>query len=180
MKKFELNKIIRETFKKIQEVKISDPQLSNQIKEFAKLSEEIDKASNELKKLERQYKELETIIRPVLEELKETQDRALEVDNILVTIKKAGFERTSSAYKEAFEWLLERVNGKMKTIAMEAIEATKKTSYIASSIGVQKINEINNSIINKLKKYWGNLTNKIKTGNKQIENIIDEFHRKLE
>lgn len=128
-------------YRNLREAKVEDPELVKQIKQYAELSDSIDKAKSELKKLESKYKELEDVIRPLLEELEETQDRALEVEDILVTIKKRGFERTSIAYKEALEWVRDRINPAMKKIVDDSLEATKKTSYIASQIGVQKLKE---------------------------------------
>jgi chromosome segregation ATPase len=163
----------------LNEAVIEDKDLQSQIKEFATLSDQIDSISSELKKLENRYKELEGAIRPVLEQLDETQDKALEIENILVTIKKSGYDRTSYAYKEAFEWLKDRVNPTMKKIVEEAIEKTKKTSRIPSVIGVQKKNISENQIIDALKKYWDSFIGKLKTYNNKLDNAIDDIKSKL-
>jgi len=163
----------------LNEAVIEDKDLQSQIKEFATLSDQIDSISSELKKLENRYKELEGAIRPVLEQLDETQDKALEIENILITIKKAGYERTSYAYKEAFEWLKDRVNPTMKKIVEEAVEKTKKTARIPSVIGVQKKNISENKIIDALKKYWDSFIGKLKTYNNNLDNAIDDIKSKL-
>ena len=177
MKKSELRQIIKEEYSiflknELNELKIEDPKLQEQIKKFANLSNEIDKLSNNLKQLNKEYKSIEDVIRPILEELDETKDRALEVENILVTIKKKGFDRTSVAYKEAFVYLYERVNPAMKKIADEALKVTEKTSRVASTIAVQK-NESVSSIIKKLlssiKSFIKNSFNKIKGLNDNLK-----------
>jgi chromosome segregation ATPase len=170
-----IRQIIIET---IEEIKIEDPNLESKIKEFANLSDQIDSISNELKKLKSQYSSLENILTPLLEELDDTQDKALEIEGILVTIKKRGFERTSYAYKEAFEWLVERVNPTMKKIVEEALEKTKKTSKIATAIGVQKIIP-ENKIIDSIKKYWNLFLNRIKLYNNQLGGYIDDIKKNI-
>jgi chromosome segregation ATPase len=163
----------------LNEAVIEDKDLQSQIKEFATLSDQIDSISNELKKLENRYKELEGVIRPVLEQLDETQDKALEIEDILVTIKKVGYDRTSYAYKEAFEWLKDRVNPTMKKIVEEAVERTKKTARIPSAIGVQKKNISENKIIDALKKYWDSFIGKLKMYNNKLDSAIDDIKSKL-
>jgi chromosome segregation ATPase len=170
-----IRQIIIET---IEEIKIEDSNLESKIKEFANLSDQIDSISNELKKLKSQYSSLENILTPLLEELDDTQDKALEIEGILVTIKKRGFERTSYAYKEAFEWLVERVNPTMKKIVEEALEKTKKTSKIATAIGVQKIIP-ENKIIDSIKKYWNLFLNRIKLYNNQLGGYIDDIKKNI-
>ena len=158
-------------------MKITDPQLQEQIKEFARLSDEIDVVKNKLKELETQYGSIEDIIRPVLEQLDETEDRALEVGNILITIKKKGYERTSYAYKEAFEWLKKRVNPIMRKLVEEVLEQTKKIAKISSSIGVQKLEE--NKILDAIKSFFSNWASKLSNYNKQLDSNIDEFKSRI-
>jgi chromosome segregation ATPase len=165
-------------YRNLREAKVEDPELVKQIKQYAELSDSIDKAKSELKKLESKYKELEDVIRPLLEELEETQDRALEVEDILVTIKKRGFERTSIAYKEALEWVRDRINPAMKKIVDDSLEATKKTSYIASQIGVQKLKEAVNS--SKLKEYFTKLARVFSFRNNKLSQDIDALKTKVQ
>jgi septal ring factor EnvC (AmiA/AmiB activator) len=157
----------------LKETKVTDPKLIEEIKEFAELSDQIDVISGNLKKLQNRYKEIESNLRPVLEELKETKNRTLEVENIIVTIKREGYTRESASYKEAYEWLKNKVNRQLKKLVEEALEATKKTSKVASSIGVQKLDE--NRILNALKKFWNRITQNIKTHNKNLTNAIRDF-----
>jgi chromosome segregation ATPase len=172
---------LTDIYNNIQEVKVDDPELTAQIKEFAELSDEIDQLTARLKLLEKKYKGLEEVIRPVLDELDETKDKALEVENILVTIKRKGYERTSFAYKEALEWVRERINPAMRKIVDDSIEATAKTSRIASQIGVQKIEEqsVLDKIVNTLKGYWSKITQKLSAANNRLSRDIDALKAKI-
>lgn len=162
----------------IREVKVEDPELAAQIKEYAELSDSIDRIKSELKKLEVKYKGLEEVIRPLLEELEETQDKALEVEDILVTIKRKGYERTSIAYKEALEWVRDRINPAMRKIVDDSLEATKKPTYIASQIGVQKLKEEKNS--SKLKMYFDKLAKVFSFRNNKLSQDINVLKTKLQ
>ena len=164
--------------KMIREVKVEDPELAAQIKEYAELSDSIDRIKSELKKLEVKYKGLEEVIRPLLEELEETQDKALEVEDILVTIKRKGYERTSIAYKEALEWVRDRINPAMRKIVDDSLEATKKPTYIASQIGVQKLKEEKNS--SKLKMYFNKLAKVFSFRNNKLSQDINVLKTKLQ
>ena len=172
---------LTDIYNNIQEVKVEDPELTAQIKEFAELSDEINQLSARLKMLEKKYKGLEEVIRPVLDELDETKDKALEVENILVTIKRKGYERTSFAYKEALEWVRERINPTMRKIVDDSIEATAKTARIASQIGVQKIEEqsVLDKIVNTLKGYWSKITQKLSAANNSLSRDIDALKAKI-
>lgn len=172
---------LTDIYKNIQEVKVDDPELTAQIKEFAELSDEIDQLTARLKLLEKKYKGLEEVIRPVLDELDETKDKALEVENILVTIKRKGYERTSYAYKEALDWVKERINPAMRKIVDDSIEATAKTSRIASTIGVQKIEEqsVLDKVVNTLKGYWSKITRRLSAANNSLSRDIDALKAKV-
>lgn len=165
----------------IKEVKVEDPELTAQIKEFAELSDEIDRVSARLKLLQTKYKNIEEIIRPVLEELDETKDKALEVENILVTIKRKGYDRTSYRYKEALDWVRERINPAMRKIVDDSLKATENTATIASQIGVQKIEEqsILDRIVNTLKGYWTKITQKLSAANNKLSRDIDALKAKV-
>ena len=172
---------LTDIYNNIQEVKVEDPELTAQIKEFAELSDEIDRVSARLKMLEKKYKVLEEVIRPVLDELDETKDKALEVENILVTIKRKGYDRTSFAYKEALEWVKKRINPAMRKLVDDSLEATAKTATIASQIGVQKIEEqsVLDKIVNTLKGYWSKITQKLSAANNSLSRDIDALKAKI-
>jgi len=169
---------LTEIYNSITEKKVEDPELAAQIKEYAEISDSLDRAKAELKKLESKYKELEGVIRPLLEELQETQDKALEVEDILVTIKRKGYERTSYAYKEALDWVKDRINPAMRKIVDDSLEATKKPAYIASQIGVQKLKE--EKADSKLKMYFNKLAQVFSFRNNKLSQDIDTLKTKLQ
>jgi predicted nucleic acid-binding Zn-ribbon protein len=169
---------LTEIYNSITEKKVEDPELAAQIKEYAEISDSLDRAKAELKKLESKYKELEGVIRPLLEELQKTQDKALEVEDILVTIKRKGYERTSYAYKEALDWVKDRINPAMRKIVDDSLEATKKPAYIASQIGVQKLKE--EKADSKLKMYFNKLARVFSFRNNKLSQDIDALKTKLQ
>ena len=172
---------LTDIYSTIQEIQVEDPELIAQIKEFAELSDEVDRVSARLKLLQNKYKGLEEIIRPVLDELDETKDKALEVENILVTIKRKGYDRTSYAYKEALDWVKKRINPRMQKLVDDSLKATEKTATIASQIGVQKIEEqsVLDKIINTLKGYWSKITQKLSAANNSLSRDIDALKTKI-
>jgi hypothetical protein len=164
------------------EMKVDDPGLEEQIKNFAELSDQIDRLQVELKRYESQYRELEEILRPLLEQLQEADRKGLEIDGILVTIKRKGYQRESYAYKEAYEWLVQRVNPAMKALAQEALDTTKKVARIASSIGVQRLGEATmvSNIFNRLKELISGSVEKIQIQNKELQDSTSEFINKVQ
>lgn len=155
---------------------ITDPKMEEEIRKFAELSNEIDRLTAQLKSKKAAFGKIETNLRPVLSELEEANENALEIDGILVTIKTRGYERTSKAYKDAFVWLYERVNPAMKKIADEALEMTEKTTYIKSKLAVQKLEETNiiTSLFNKLKVFIKKTVSNLKRSNKDLSKAIKQ------
>lgn len=154
---------------RINEAKVTDPYLAQKIMEFADLSNQLDRLKGELKAKDIRYKEIESELLPILEELERTGDRTLEVYDIIITIKKIGTYRTDYKYKEAFEWLLERVNQAMKDIVLAAKEETKTITRIASSLGVQKKKLDEDDSYSNLER--------IETQNDLIDDYIEKFKR---
>jgi hypothetical protein len=148
MKKHQLKKLIKQVIKEsLQlEMQIEDPNLQQKINDFGDLSDKIDEMIAKLKEQETRFSELENEIRPLLEQLKETKEKALITDKYIVSIKRAGYVKETPKYKEAFNLALSKVNGAIKAILDEALEATKSKSTIATSIGVQKLKEGQDSI----------------------------------
>ena len=169
---------------RINEAIVEDPDLVEKIKKFAELSDKIDEITANLKGLKREYDDIEVHIRPILEELKKTKDSALQVENILITIKRAGGERENIKYKEAFELVYSKVNGKIKAIIDEAIEKSKTISKVASSISVQKLSE--NKLRKSLTSAIGRITSLLKPfisflskKNQEIDKTIADFKSKF-
>lgn len=161
------------------EMQVTDLELQQKIKEFARLSDKIDELKGELKDLQTRYDGIEEILRPVLDEMKETGDKTLQVEGIIVTVKRYGHERESVGYKDACNYLLERVNASMQKIAQECLDAHTKTVQIATSIGVQKTEGIFSMIgglVGKIKNLWFGFKNLLGFYNNQIDEAIAEFH----
>ena len=156
----------------INELTVEDPGLQEQIERFANLSEQINNISEQLNTLKNEYSSIEGALRPVLEEMEETEDISLIVENIIITIKRKGHDRTSIAYKEAFKWLRERVNPAMQRIVEEALKATEKTTRIVSKIGVQRVDE---GLLDKLKNFWDRVVSGIRNTNSQLKADVEEF-----
>jgi hypothetical protein len=169
---------------RINEAIVEDPDLAEKIKKFAELSDKIDEITGNLKSLKREYDDIEVHIRPILEQLKQTKDNALQVEKILITIKRAGYERENIKYKEAFDWLYSRVNTQMKAIIDESIEKNKTLTKVASSIGVQKLSE--NKLRKSLTSAVGRITSLLKPfisflskKNQEIDKTIADFKSKF-
>jgi hypothetical protein len=157
----------------INEIEITDD-VKIKIKQIAVLYERIETLSKELKNLQDNYKELAEVITPIIEELDDTKKEFVEVDDVIISLKRRGFSRTSRAYKEAFDWLESRVNGVMRALVNEAIQKTEKTAHIASALDIKrkKINEISEDQISKLKSYFTNMRNVFSKLNDEFEASI--------
>jgi len=169
---------------RINEAIVEDADLAEKIKRFAELSDKIDEVTADLKTLKKEYDDIEIHIRPILEQLSETKDKALQVENILITIKRKGYERENVSYKDAFNWLYNKVNAQMKAIIDEALQKNKTLTKIASSIGVQKLSE--NKLRKSLTSVVGRITSLLKpfisflsNKNKEIDKTIADFKSKF-
>jgi len=169
---------------RINEAIVEDADLAEKIKRFAELSDKIDEVTADLKTLKKEYDDIEIHIRPILEQLSETKDKALQVENILISIKRKGYERENVSYKDAFNWLYNKVNAQMKAIIDEALQKNKTLTKIASSIGVQKLSE--NKLRKSLTSVVGRITSLLKPlisflskKNKEIDKTIADFKSKF-
>lgn len=169
---------------RINEAIIEDPDLVEKIKKFAELSDKIDEITANLKSLKREYDDIEVHITPILVELKKTKDNVIQVENILITIKKAGGDKKNIKYKDAFNWLYSRVNAQMKAIIDESIQKNMTVSKVASSISVQKLSE--NKIRKSLTSAVGRITSLLKPfisflskKNQEIDKTIADFKSKF-
>jgi hypothetical protein len=162
------------------EMRVTDEGLSRLIVEYSDLSDDIDRIKMELKEREAKFKEIEVQIRPVLEALEETKEKTLQVDDIIVTFKRKGYDRASIGYKELYEYLLERVNGAMRRIVEEAKAANTKTVSVPSSIGVQRLEHgILSAAGNMIYGVWRRLLALIGIENDKIDRAIQEFRAEV-
>lgn len=159
---------------KLIEIRVQDPKVQEQIRRFAELSDDIDKVTANLKALKAEYGSLEGEIQPVLDSLDDTKESALEVDDILVTIKRKGYERTSVGYKAAFDWLYERVNPAMKKIVDKALSVQTKVVKVSATIGVQRIKKESVGA-SALKKMMTREADKLDYLNDQLDVAIDSL-----
>jgi len=127
----------------VSEMQVTDHELEKKIEEFGLLSDQIDLLGSKIQELKTKYSNIEEELRPLLEELKETKEKTLMTEHYLVVIKKAGYERTNTKYKEAFVLALTKVNEATKNILNAVLKETQTKSAIASTIGVQKLKEGN-------------------------------------
>lgn len=180
-----IRKIIKEEKKRLFEIEVTDPDLISKIEEMAKLSDEMDRLSNELSKLKEKLAPLDDEITKLMEAADQAGEKALETKNVLVTIKKRGYESQSIKYKELFDTLYKKVNAAMKKQIDEIRTANTTMKKYAPAIAVQyKKNEINEEsvisrLLSKLKNYFSNFWIKLDTQNKQIDANINALKRMI-
>lgn len=118
--------------------------LGQSVKKLANLNDQIEKLSVELKKLEREHSELQKPIYSILEDLNklhEDVDKSIKVGNMIVSFKTKPTDVVNFKYKEAFSHLYSKVNGTMKKLVEEVLEANKSVSPRKGTISVTKLNE---------------------------------------
>lgn len=144
--------------------------LEQKINEFGELSDQIDSLTAQLKKYKSKFSELEDELRPLLEGLQETQQNALQTEKYLITIKRSGYERTRSSYKDAFNLALTKVNTRIKEILNDALVSTETIHKVVSSLGVQKLGESRfTNFLSKFKSKLMRIVSKISRKNKDIQ-----------
>jgi hypothetical protein len=111
-------------------------EFKKQVQEYAELSKKIVRIKAQLEEYKERETKLKEIITPILTELNETGKKSLVIENIIISISKKGYERATIGYKEAFEWLYDRVNPAMKKIIDEALAAKTKITNIAPTLKV--------------------------------------------
>lgn len=159
------------------ELDVTDPILEKKIREYAKLSDEIDKKKAELEELTKKYKPLDSELRTILENIDAAQDRVLRAKDLLVTIKQAGYHRDTVSYKDAVEYLMGKVNSKIRALAETALDVTKKSTYVVSKLAVQKVSESvkDSGLISKISLYitklYTNLTRKINSVDDELDYV---------
>lgn len=179
-----LNKLLFENKKLIKEADFSNNEdLSKEIEEYADLADQIDRLNAQIKLLEKRYKELDSKFINMLDKLEEelgnSKETFIRAKNILITIKKRGGDRTSFKYKEAFEWLYERVNPQMKKLIDETLEANKTISQVKSSLSVQRESKLSESwigdVFNKVKSFFANNILKLRKTNQSANTELDKL-----
>lgn len=178
-----LRKIIKEELQRLSELDVSDPELSKKIEEYARISDEMDRLSSQLSALKKKFAPLDSELTTLIESVDDIGDKSLRTKNLLITVKRKGYERTDYKYKESFEWLFERVNGKMKELVEEAKEASKTVTKISSTIAVQKIENVLREenlftrLINRLKKFISDKVKKMFAKSKSLELDMNKLEK---
>lgn len=178
---------VLETVKKVlREMDVTGTDLEAEVEEYARISDQIDKLNAEIKKLEVRFKELDAKFVLMLEtlekELGESKETFIRAKNILITIKRRGKQdAVKYQYKEAFDWLYERVSPQMKKLIRETMEAHKTVYSIKSSLGVQREGKINESWIsdlyNKVKTFFVGIIAKLRNTNKSANQALDKLEQ---
>lgn len=173
-----LKEIIREEIQSLNEMKV-DPSVEKEINEFGELANEIDRITSQLQTLKSRYSQIEEGLRPILEELDSLQQKSLQTNKYLVTIKRKGYERENMSYKTAFEEALTKVNAQTRNVLNEILNKTKSISKIASSVGVQRIGEnVLSKVISKIKSLFTGVLSKFKNVNKSMD-VLQNLSKKL-
>ena len=170
MTTIQLKEFIREVI--IQEFQM-DKGIEQKIDEFGELSDQMDEIKYQLSKLKKRYGELEGELRPILEGIKEHQQKSLQTEKYLVTIKRRGYSRESYKYKESFEESLTKVNEQTRRLLKELLETIKTTSRVLSSVGVQPVEEnILKRVISKIRGVFSRVLRSFRISGKELDSLL--------
>ena len=166
----QLREIIREVI--LREFQL-DRTIEQKIDEFGELSDQMDEIKHQLSKLKKRYGELEGELRPVLEGIQHHQQKSIQTQRYLLTIKRSGYSRESYKYKESFEESLTKVNEQTRRLLKELLESTKTTSRVMSSIGVQPVEEnILKRVISKIRGVFRRVLRSFRTSGKEMNTLL--------
>lgn len=182
----EIKALIREQLKK-KKLTENSPELDSEIEEYAKLSDQIDRMKAELEQMEKRFETLDQKFRVLLEglatELDETSKVYIRTKNILITIKKHGYDRTNKSYKDAYEFIRKKVNPKLQQMMDEVLETSKTISYVKSKLGVQYESKINENwvtnLFNKVKNFFVNGIKKLRSLNQSVNQDLTKLEGML-
>jgi methyl-accepting chemotaxis protein len=170
MKMKDLMDIIREEI--LNEFQL-DKSILEKVDEFGELSDEMDKVKKQLDEMKKKYEGLEDELRPLLEELNRYNQKSIQTEKYLVSIKRFGYEKENMKYKEVFEQSLTKVNKNTKKLLEDLLQSTKTISQVVTSIGVQKIGEgFFSDFVNKIKTLLNKLTNSVKRSSTDMDDLI--------
>lgn len=169
MKTIKLKELIREVL--LTEFQ-RDKGIESKINEFGELSDEIDRVKNQLEGLRKRYSQIEGELRPMLEHLTEFNQKSIQTERFLVSIKRIGYEKVNYRYKEVFEESLDKVNTNTRRLLENLLESSKTLSKVVSSIGVQPLNEnLLTKLMDRVKKMFSGLISRIKNTGKDLEEL---------
>ena len=169
MKRIELKELIREVL--LTEFQ-RNKEIESKINEFGELSDEMDRVKNHLEGLKKRYSQLEGELRPMLEHLHQFNQKSVQTERFLVSIKRMGYEKVNYKYKEVFEESLEKVNTNTRRLLENLLESSKTLSKVVSSIGVQPLNEnLLTKLLDRVKKMFSGLISRIKNTGKDLDEL---------
>ena len=167
-KKQLMNMIEEEIIKEFQIQK----SIIEKIDEFGELSNEMDKVKKSLDEMKKKYEGLEDELRPLLEELSKYNQKSIQTEKYLLSIKRFGYEKENLKYKEVFEQSLTKVNKNTKKLLEDLLQTTKTISKVVTSIGVQKLGEgFFTVFINNVKKLINRLVGNVKNTTDDIDDL---------
>jgi uncharacterized protein YoxC len=150
-----------------------DKSILEKVDEFGELSDEMDKVKKQLDEMKKKYEGLEDELRPLLEELNKYNQKSIQTEKFLVSIKRFGYEKENMKYKEVFEQSLTKVNRNTKKLLEDLLQSTKTISQVVTSIGVQKIGEgFFSDFVNKIKTLLNKLTSSVKRSSTDMDDLI--------
>ena len=165
----EVTEIIKEEI--IKEFQIQKSILEK-IDEFGELSNEMDKVKKSLDEMKKEYEGLEDELRPLLEELSKYNQKSIQTEKYLLSIKRFGYEKENLKYKEVFEQSLTKVNKNTKKLLEDLLQTTKTISKVVTSIGVQKLGEgFFTVFINNVKKLINRLVGNVKNTSDDMDDL---------
>jgi hypothetical protein len=162
----------------INEKKIDDAQINQQIAEFHKLQMRIMELESELKQKKAEFKNFDDQIQPIITGMKETGDKLAVTESHVVKISRFGYDRATASYKDAFEMALSKVNASTKKILEEALVASTKVSKVSASYSIDsKITEANilQKLVSSIKKIVSDFMNIFKKESKEIDSANNEL-----
>ena len=169
MKTIKLKELIREVL--LTEFQ-RDKEIESKINEFGELSDEVDRVKNQLEGLRKRYSQLEGELRPVLEHLHQFNQKSVQTERFLVSIKRMGYEKVNYKYKEVFEESLDKVNGNTRRLLENLLESSKTLSKVVSSIGVQPLDEnLLTKLMDRIKRMFSGLISRIKNTGKDMDEL---------
>ena len=135
----EIQRLIKEEIHRLNELKISDPEIQANIDKLAKLDNQITRLTDQLKNLQNEAKGIENILRPMLEELQENQHRLLETNKYVVYIAKMGeANRKNVSYRDGIAWIRTKISKPLQRLLDVELEKTATFTTVISKIGISQ------------------------------------------
>lgn len=162
------------------EAEISDERINSQIERFYTLQEEIKEMKTRLKEAEDDFKNFEITVKPMLDSMKELEDKIAESQRFFIQINRYGHSRTDIGWKSVVETAMERVDDAAREILRECMEASKKTVEVKHSFEI-KMNESKlmsslkaaaRRILDSFKKFFTTRIDRIDAQNKKLATVL--------